>query len=317
MRRRNAFTLVELLVVIGIIALLISILLPSLNRARASANSVDCQARLRQIGQGLQLYVTQSNGLFPWGMLNHGAPHLAGTTNPYPNEQWWKWHYTVSQMLGTDGMTKNTDYWGPNNAVFIDKDTVEGTPWGWRSDYIANPRIMLWNDGDDTGYPPTPNGLGKGGPGTIGTAEKFMAQRRMASLRNPSESMMIWDAPQWADYGNSSIEIAQCPGGWQYSWGTCFITPNLQPTQTWIDSYYPQVLPPGNDGGDGTTLQKQWNKDFAGVPWTPVNAGEFFASALRFRHMQNTSLNVLFADGHCESRKIGEITYKDICTSKY
>jgi prepilin-type N-terminal cleavage/methylation domain-containing protein/prepilin-type processing-associated H-X9-DG protein len=305
MRKRHAFTLVELLVVIGIIALLISILLPALSRARAQANSVDCQARLRQVGMGLQLYATGNNGVYPWGMLNHGAPHLSGTVNPYPNEQWWKWHYTVSQMLGTDNMKDNNSYWGPGSQVFIDKDTIEGQPWGWRSDYIANPRVLLWNDGDDA-YPPTG-----------GTKEASQRQRRIASIRRPSEAMAVWCAPQWSDYGNSSIEIAQCPGGWQYSWGTYFISPNVQPSQTWIDSYYNQVIPPGNEGGDGALLQKKWNKDFAGTPWGPVNAGEFFASAFRFRHMGNTTLNALFVDGHCEPKKVGEILYKDICTSPY
>jgi prepilin-type processing-associated H-X9-DG protein len=53
---------VELLVVVGIIAILIAMLLPALNRAREGANAVKCQSNLRQIGQGLVIYNTNNNG---------------------------------------------------------------------------------------------------------------------------------------------------------------------------------------------------------------------------------------------------------------
>ncbi|MGF1632470.1 MAG: prepilin-type N-terminal cleavage/methylation domain-containing protein [Phycisphaerae bacterium] len=62
---RCGFTLVELLVVIGIIALLISILLPSLSRAREQANAVDCSSGMRQLGVGFLFYIDENRGWLP------------------------------------------------------------------------------------------------------------------------------------------------------------------------------------------------------------------------------------------------------------
>jgi len=64
-RPEKGFTLVELLVVIGIIALLISILLPSLNSARRSANAVKCLSNMKQIHGGFMMYANDFKQTFP------------------------------------------------------------------------------------------------------------------------------------------------------------------------------------------------------------------------------------------------------------
>lgn len=75
----RAFTLVELLVVIGIIALLVSILLPTLGRAREQAKSTQCKSNLRQYGIAFANYAVANKGFIQTGMINSGVPAVPMT----------------------------------------------------------------------------------------------------------------------------------------------------------------------------------------------------------------------------------------------
>jgi prepilin-type processing-associated H-X9-DG protein/prepilin-type N-terminal cleavage/methylation domain-containing protein len=93
MPKRSAFTLVELLVVIGIIALLISILLPALNKARAAGLKVACASNMRQIGLAFLQYSNETKGRLPF------MGYYGNAGGPW-NDSRDAWDRTIHRYMG-------------------------------------------------------------------------------------------------------------------------------------------------------------------------------------------------------------------------
>src|SRR5205807_9353962 len=114
-RRHGAFTLVELLVVIGIIAVLIGILLPALNLAREQARQTQCAANLRSVGQGMAMYVASYQS-FPASYIYYGMQLNYATNTETPDQAvngYYHWSAFIfgDQNLRRPGIFQNPSAW--------------------------------------------------------------------------------------------------------------------------------------------------------------------------------------------------------------
>jgi prepilin-type processing-associated H-X9-DG protein len=253
-----------LLVVIGIIALLISILLPSLGRARQQATMVSCQSSMRQVYNALLFYANDNKGALPTATDPGGSWGVSGT-NPHI--------YSIITQILTGSEVDPAS--GPLSQVLRCPEMVtpdNGFPW--------SPGMVR-----TVGFHP------RAFPGSDQVANRTeWPQRKLSSIRKPSEKIAFWDGSQWLSWNMTTFPSKINLDGWQWNWGRRYTDPPSNGDYSNWDG-------PANMGGA--------NRD-----------GGAWEGAIRFRHMKNTFTVVGFFDGHVESRRIRDIRTRELMINR-
>jgi prepilin-type processing-associated H-X9-DG protein/prepilin-type N-terminal cleavage/methylation domain-containing protein len=276
--RRGAFTLVELLVVIGIIAVLVSILLPALNKAREQAKSVQCQSNLRQVGQMMHVFAQMNQGHFPGTWYHNGGRfYWAHILNRDIKKD------ALDVVTANKGFIQYLNYFGGGGGTY-------GAHYGPQSGHIICPnagyegfksvrpyQMSIWASAGNSSPAGSP---------TTGVAHKYGRMRyyqdsknweqlgtQISRFRNPSEKFLIIESgagsdaaqPKTATYDVARKATKEYPYSWTSSnerrWA--FRHPNLTTNILFVDGHVEPVR--ATDGmlnyyyTNATDYRKHWS----------------------------------------------------------
>jgi prepilin-type processing-associated H-X9-DG protein len=250
---------VELLVVIGIIALLVAMLLPALQKAKAAANTTACAANMRQIGTALVLYSNANKGYLPY-QSDFGTTWSAAGINSWPAM---RFERTITQAMGqmssNAALTKavlcpsaelgGNRHYSPHPRLIPPVNFASGASW---LDFSSNPSNQL----------------------------SYSKLYKLGSIQNATEIVLVFEGAQqlfnsaWAGqvYGDVDDALFRLDNGAMQSTG--FL------------AQYVSASTLGNPVSTGAV-----NRD-------PLNGSDSARGTLRFRHGRYSAANYLFVDGH-------------------
>ena len=203
---KKYFTLIELLVVIAIIAILAAILLPTLQRARQSGIQTNCLGNFKQIGDAMQMYISDMDDYLPGPVASSPSRSVSPENNNFT--------HALEKLYLKTFRSKNGDYKGdisPDNSKvwycpangkdFFEKEAVRssGKRIGWlnNKNYAANDARASWTN--PFGYP---SGSNKSDPkkmqATFGKSVKYSGKM----VRIPFSQIPIY--AEYTNHGGSS-----------------------------------------------------------------------------------------------------------------
>ena len=302
-RRRRltaGFTLVELLVVIGIIAVLIGILLPALGRARRSAQTVKCMSNLHQIGVALTQYTVNYKGTLPYGHWNGQPNHADQDTNLDGGAGDWTTlisHEMNGRLYAPDyqhATSYATDHPDSRGMFLCPAVTIQNTTPGLITHYSAHPRLMPPVNFQDQDPQEGPAPAGK---------NWYFEPWKLPAIRRAQEVALVFDSSLKSDSGNITGQ-----------WGANVCAQNIDGGR----------LAPGITNGHDTWLTTSWSMVSAAEQQSYMNGGapvDLTVSTdasfnkddannwgnLRFRHGDNNACNVLYCDGHVAPSQLSYI----------
>ena len=194
---KKAFTLVELLVVIAIIAMLLSILVPALQRARGLTKRLVCLSNLRQLSVTAQIYTNNYNGYFPFAQetRNTGGNYIINC-----------WDFMDPKLgVGKPGLLWQSDsiakiqqcpdFKGPANWI---GDPYTG--YNYNASYIGG-SVATFNISTSSSATGSASGTATRPPLPVGNREILVRSSRITEIRHPAATAIFGDG-QWSGGAN-------------------------------------------------------------------------------------------------------------------